>query len=121
MSIRCVPAVSSMIERRLHQSGQARICSLRRSSCVQVSGAEFWLSTRGGGAEHAGQQRLLRHFEREHRHRLLICAFVATCCAMFSASAVLPIDGPRRQDEQFAAVQPAGHFIELGEAGADAL
>ena len=40
---------------------------------------------------------------------------------MFSASAVLPIDGPPGQDEQVAAVQAAGHFVELGEAGADSL
>ena len=29
--------------------------------------------------------------------------------------------GARGEDEEFAAVQAAGHFIELGEAGADAL
>ena len=28
---------------------------------------------------------------------------------------------PRRQDEQIAAVQAAGHLVELGESGADAL
>ena len=29
--------------------------------------------------------------------------------------------GPRGEDEEVAAVHPAGHFVQLGEAGADAL
>ena len=46
------------------------------------------------------------------------CAFfgwVATCCAMFIASAVLPMDGRAARMNSSPPCKPAGHFIELRE------
>ena len=39
---------------------------------------------------------------------------------MFIASEVLPMLGPRGDDDHFAAVQAAGHLVQIREAGADA-
>ncbi len=48
-------------------------------------------------------------------------SFSATCCAMLRASAVFAHGRARGEDEEVAAVHAAGHLVELGEAGADAL
>ena len=61
----------------------------------------------------------LRHFEREDGHRLL--QLERHVLRDVQRQRGLSHRRPRRQDEQVAAVQPAGHFVELGEAGADAL
>ena len=60
---------------------------------IQISRAKLLLIDARRGAEHAGEQRFLRHFEREHRHGFAFFGFVATCCAIFSAKAVLPMAG----------------------------
>ena len=37
--------------------------------------------------------------------------------AMFSASAVFPMLGPRRDDHELAGLEAAGHLVEVAEAG----
>ena len=81
-----------MIQRRLHQRDPVHL-EPAALVLIQVTGAKLLLIHARSCAHHTGQQRLGRHFEREDRHSLGSCTLVATCWAMFSASAVLPMDG----------------------------
>ena len=106
-------------QRRLRQICQ-RDLQLAPLIRVQISGAKFVLIHARGGAQQARQQARRRHFEREHRHRLAHLRMRRHVLRDVQRQRRLAHRRPRRQDEQFAAVQPAGHFIELREAGAQA-
>jgi hypothetical protein len=105
------------VKRRLHHlvGGGAEFLAF---AFVEISGAEPLAVDAGGRAQHAGQQGLLRHFKREDRHWLK------------HARGDVPGDVERErgfahrrtsgEDDEFAGVEAAGHFVELGKAGADA-
>jgi hypothetical protein len=64
-----------------------------QSSLVHVAGAEFVGVDARFRSKQAQQERLLRHFQAENRHWLAIMAQRDMFPAIFSASAVLPIEG----------------------------
>ena len=86
---------------------------------VQISGAEPLAVHARRRAQHTGQQRLLRHFERKDRHRLKQPRRHVP--ADIQRQRRLAHRRPRRQNDQFARVQAARHLVQLGETGADAL
>ena len=106
------------IERRLHHlvRGRAQFLALL---LVQISGAEPLAVHARRRAQHAGQQGFLRHFERKDRHRLQEAR--GHVPADIQRQRGLSHRRTRRENDQFARVQAAGHFIQLREAGADAL
>ena len=59
---------------------------------VQESCSEFLAIHARRAAQHTGEQRFLRHFQRKYRYRPFRLP-QATCCAMFRAMAVLPMAG----------------------------
>ena len=86
---------------------------------VEVAGAEAMAVHAGRGAQHTCEQGFLRHFERENSHRLK--RLRRHMPGHIQSQRSLPHGGARRKNNQFAAVQSPGHFIEFCKAGADAL
>ncbi len=67
------------------------------------------------------EQALLRHFEREHGHCLRARAVRGHMLRHVQGERGLAHRGPRGENDQLAPVEAAGHFVELQEAGGDAL
>src|SRR5258708_791264 len=88
---------------------------------VEVAGAELLLVDARAGADHASEQRLLRHFEREDRHRLLLLRVHADVLRDIDRQRRFPHRRAGCDDDQLAGVQTAGHLVHFDEAGADAL
>ena len=88
---------------------------------IQIAGAKLLLIHARPGANHTSEQRFARHFEREHRHGLLLFGIHRHVLRDVQRQRRLAHGRPRGQNHQFAFVQPAGHFIQLQEAGAEAL
>src|SRR5690348_2676725 len=107
-------------QRRLHQlrSGFRQTPPL---VLVEITGAEFLLVHARPGADHARQQRFARHFERENCDRLFLVRMHGHVLSHVQRQRRLPNGRPRGKNHQLAAVQPAGHFIELQKSRADAL
>ena len=97
----------------------AAACKLAALILVQVAGAESLAIDASGSAQHARQQRFLRHFERENGHGLV--QLRGHVLRDIEGQRRLPHRGPRRQNDQLARMQPAGHLVELGVTGANAL
>ena len=106
------------VNRRFHHcvGGRAQLLPLR---FVQVSGAEALAVHPRRAAQHARQQRLLRHLERKNRHRLEQPR--RHMPADIQRQRGLAHRWPRRQNNQLARMQAAGHFVQLGKSCADAL
>ena len=107
-----------MIQRGLHQFVQG-VVELAPLLLVEIAVAELLAIDAGGGAEHAGEQRLLGHFQREDGDGLL--ELQGNMLGDVQGERGFAHGGPRGDDAKIAAVHAAGHFVELGEAGADAL
>jgi hypothetical protein len=97
-------------------SGAAELAALL---LAEVPGTEALAVHAGGGAQHAREQGLLRHFEREDGDRFF--QLERDVLGDVERERGLAHGGPGGHDAEVAGVQAAGHFIELGEAGADAL
>ena len=118
-SIRLVPAVSSM------NSGDSTYLHggfLQHAALIliQVAGPELLLIHARRRADHTGQQRFLRHFEREDRHGFRIPRVRRDVLRDIQRKRSFAHGRPRGQDEQFAFAQAARHFIELQKSRADA-
>ena len=72
-------------------------------------------------ADHTRQQRLLRHFEREDRHRLRVLHVGRDMVRDVQRERRFAHRGPRGEDDQLAFVHARRHLIELVETRADAL
>ncbi len=88
---------------------------------VKIPGAEFLLIHARAGADRTGEQRFGRHFEREYRHGLPRGVVRGYVLGDIQSQRGFPHRRPRCQDEQFAAVKPARHFVEFEEPCADPL
>ncbi len=107
-------------ERRLHQIG-GRLGQSAAFLLVEVAGAELLLIHARAGANHAGEQRFARHFEREDRNRLLLAWKHRDVLGDVERQRGFAHGWPRGQDHQFAFMQAAGHFVQLEKAGAQSL
>ena len=105
-------------QRRAHQLRRGHLQALPLLG-IEIAGAEFLAVHARAGAQHAREQRLLRHFERKDGHRLIQLG--RHVLGDIQGQGGLPHGRPRRQDDQLAGVHPAGHLVQLAEAGADAL
>src|SRR5208282_4632484 len=83
----------------------------------EVSGAESLAIDARGSAEHAGEERFARHFERENSNRLL--QLEGHMLGDVEGQGGLAHGGARSHNAEVAAMQSAGELVELGEAGAD--
>ena len=106
-------------QRRIGQIRQ-RDLQLAPLLLIQKPGAKFVLIHARGRAQQARQQARRRHFEREHGHRLAHSRMRGHVLRDVQRQRRLSHGRPRGQNEQLAAVQPAGHFIELREPRAQA-
>ena len=116
---RCVPAVSSM-NRGACTKSAVPLARLPPLLLIEVTGAKFLLIHASSGADHAGEQRFLRHFEREYSDGLLLGGMHGDMLGDVQRQRRFSHGGPRGQNHQLAFMQAAGHVVQLEESGAEA-